>query len=87
MVNTLREIAELHGYLAAGDVLAVQHQAHKIKGLSVNLEGERLRTVTAVMEKAARDENLNVAGRYLAELEEEFGLLKEAMQAATGGKT
>jgi len=87
IVELPREIEALQGYLAAGDVLAVQHQAHKIKGVSANMGGERLRTVAAVMEKAARDERLNVAGRYLAELEEEFGLLKEAMQAAEwGGK-
>jgi len=74
-----RQIAAVKGYLETGDAPGVERQAHSIKGASANVGGERLREVAFELEKAAKAGDLSAAGGHMAELEAQFGRLKEAM--------
>ena len=49
------QIQTLKGYLEAGDnILAVERQAHSIRGAAANVGGEALRAVAYEMEKAGK---------------------------------
>ncbi len=76
-----QQIQALITFLAAGDVSAVERQAHTIKGASANIGGERLRKVAFEMEKAAKAHDMTAAGGMIQELENQFGLLRERMQS------
>ena len=74
-----KQIDALRGFLAADDVKSAERQAHTIKGASANMGGERLRTVAAEMEKAAKAGDLKSVMVGLPELEKQFALLKQEM--------
>jgi PAS domain S-box-containing protein len=74
-----RQVEALRGYLDSGDIPGAERQAHTIKGASANVGGEALRAVAFEMEKAARDGNLDAAGRQMSGLETEFDRLKQSL--------
>ncbi|HEY3307106.1 MAG TPA: response regulator [Desulfuromonadaceae bacterium] len=79
LVDIPHQLQALKAFLAAGDILGAERQAHTIKGASANVGGERLRAVALELEKAAKARNLNEAGGHMAELEAQFDRLKDAM--------
>ena len=74
------QIVELRRCLDAGDVPGSVRQAHTIKGASANVGGERLRSVAAEMEQAARGDDLAAVKGRVPELEAAFAKLKTAME-------
>jgi CheY-like chemotaxis protein/HPt (histidine-containing phosphotransfer) domain-containing protein len=74
-----QQILAMKKFLAAGDSLSVERQAHTIKGASANIGAERLRSVAFEMEKAAKARDMTAAGAMMQELESQFGLLREMM--------
>jgi signal transduction histidine kinase/HPt (histidine-containing phosphotransfer) domain-containing protein len=79
--TTPEQIESLRRSLDSGDATAAQRTAHAIEGAASNIGGERLRRVAFEMEQAARAGDLNAAKGQLAELQAQFGRLKEAIQA------
>jgi PAS domain S-box-containing protein len=77
--DTPRQTEALRGYLEAGETPGAERQAHAIKGASANVGGEALCAVAFEMEKAARAGDIDAAGEHMAELDAQFGRLKEAM--------
>ncbi len=69
----------MQGYLEAGDAPGAERQAHTIKGASANVGGEALREAAFEMEKAGKAGDLETVRARMAELDKEFGRLKEAM--------
>jgi HPt (histidine-containing phosphotransfer) domain-containing protein len=82
-----RQIEALRGYLEAGDAPGAGRQAHTIKGASANVGGEALREVAAEMEKAGKDGDLDAIKARMADLEVQFGQLKEAMTKSMRAST
>jgi HPt (histidine-containing phosphotransfer) domain-containing protein len=74
-----RQIEALRGYLAAGDGPGAERQAHTIRGAAANVGGEAVRAVAFEMEKAAKENNLDLARGHTDELETQFDRLKRAM--------
>ncbi len=72
-IETLRE------FLEAGDLLAIQSQAHSIKGAASNVGGERLRRAAFETEQSARAGDLPAAAGHFAELQSQFDQLKAVM--------
>ena len=75
-----RQIEALRGYLEAGDAPGAGRQAHTIMGAAANVGGERLREAAFEMEKAAKAGDLSAVKARMADLEAQFGRLKEAMR-------
>jgi PAS domain S-box-containing protein len=80
-----KQIEALKGYLETGDVPKAERQAHTIKGASANVGGESLRGVAFEIEKAAKAGNLENVTAHMSGLENQFTLLKEAMNAFVKG--
>ncbi len=79
-IRLLKEIIE------TGDILAVEHQAHNIKGAAANVEGCALREIAFRMEHAAASGDLNTVKALIGALEEEFERLKNAMELTLSGR-
>jgi PAS domain S-box-containing protein len=79
------QIDKLGKALAQADMEGAARQAHTIKGASANVSGEIVRAVAAEMEKEAGGGNLDACREKMAELEIEFGRLRQAMQAGGQG--
>ncbi len=75
-----KQMMELKGCLEAGRVAGAECQAHIIKNACANLGGEALRAVAFDMEQAAKAGDLSAVSARMAEMEEQFGRLKEAME-------
>ena len=73
------QIESLKGYLATGDAAGAERQAHTIKGASAAIGGEALRAIAFEMEKAGKAGNLDAVNTLIPELDEQFALLKEAI--------
>jgi PAS domain S-box-containing protein len=80
-----RQIKVLKSYLEAGDTVGAERQAHSIKGASATCGGEALREAAFEMEKAARAGDLKSVTARLPELENQFTILKEAMNTFING--
>ncbi len=76
------EITQLKNHLAAGDARLVEKQAHKIKGASATVGAEALRAVAWAMEQAGKAGDLDAARARVADLDEQFNALKEALENA-----
>lgn len=76
------QIQELKNLATSGDAAGSGRLAHSIRGAAANVGGERLRMVTAKVEKAADSGNLDTANNHMAELEAQFHLLRDAIKDA-----
>jgi HPt (histidine-containing phosphotransfer) domain-containing protein len=65
----------------SGDTANSARLAHSIKGASANVGGERLRNVALAMEKAADLGDLQYVAARVADMELQFGQLRDAMKA------
>ncbi len=81
LVEMPRQIAALKETVARGDAKVAGAQAHKIKGSSANLGGEALSALAAVLEAAGENADLDTLRARVPELDEQFALLKNAMEA------
>jgi HPt (histidine-containing phosphotransfer) domain-containing protein len=70
----------LREYLNTGDAKGAERLAHTIKGASASVGGDAFAAVASKMEKAARANDLIAVRERVAELESEFGRLKQAME-------
>ncbi|MGA2886678.1 MAG: PAS domain S-box protein [Terracidiphilus sp.] len=75
-----RQIRILRELLDAGDASGAGRQAHSIKGAAADVGGERLRKVALEVEKAADCGDMGAVQAYMADLEAQFLLLREAMK-------
>jgi PAS domain S-box-containing protein len=76
-----RQIQSLKDLVISGDTANSARLAHSIKGASANVGGERLRNVALAMEKAADLGDLQFVAARLADMEIQFGRLRDAMKA------
>lgn len=79
LMDMPNQIGELKNLIGAGDVPGVTRQAHTIKGASANVCAERMREMGLWMEKAAKDGDIAGVAEKLAQLDQEFELVKKAM--------
>ena len=82
-----RQIAALRVCLEGGDARGAGRQAHTIKGASANVGGERLREVAAEMEVSGKAGDLAAVTGRLAELDDRFDRLKQAMTEGWKGRS
>jgi len=75
------QIEKLVSVIDSGDSNAAGHQAHKIRGASANVGGEWMRDVASAMESAGLSGDLNLLRTLLPELQKQFLILKEEMEA------
>jgi PAS domain S-box-containing protein len=75
-------IQALKDFVKSGDTVGSARLAHSIKGASANVGGERLRNMASVMEKAANAGDLHSVAARMANLEIEFGRLRDAIKAS-----
>ena len=66
--------------LEAGDAEGVQLLAHSLKGAAATMSAEALRAVSAEVQKAAAGEKLAQAQEMVPQLEQQFRMLKKALQ-------
>jgi PAS domain S-box-containing protein len=76
-----RQIQSLKDLVKSGDTANSARLAHSIKGASANVGGERLRNVALAMEKAADLGDLQYVAARVADMELQFGQLRDAMKA------
>ena len=74
------QLDALKGYIERGDTAGAERQAHSIKGASANVSGEAMRMAALEIESAAGSGDLESLRTLLAGLEEQFGLLREAIK-------
>jgi len=75
------QIQALKDRVKSGDAASSARLSHSIMGASANVGGERLRNVASGMEKAADAGDLLYVATRIADLEFEFGRLRDAMKA------
>jgi len=75
------QIEALKEFVECGDHAGAARQAHSIRGASASVGGESLRMLAAQMEKAADAGDFHLVATYMDELELQFGLLKNAIEA------
>ncbi|MCK9296988.1 MAG: response regulator [Desulfobulbaceae bacterium] len=74
-----QQMQVLHEVLAGGDAATAERQAHTIKGAAASVGGECMRAVAQEMEKAGKAGDLAAMRQRMAELEEQFDRLRQAM--------
>lgn len=74
-------MGELNTALADGGMELAQRLAHAIKGLAGSVGGERMRSVAAALEAAARSGDRSVAATAFEELQREFERLERETRA------
>jgi PAS domain S-box-containing protein len=74
------QIHILKDFVRSGDTAGSARQAHSIKGASANVGGERLRKLASEMEKAADAGDLHFMTPRMADMEREFGRLRDAIE-------
>jgi len=77
--NTLNEIEALKAYLDSNDTEGSFRKSHMIKGSAANISGKALSNVAETMEKHCEKGELDQAKEYLAQLYDQFELLKDAL--------
>jgi PAS domain S-box-containing protein len=75
-----RQLVALKSKLEAGDAEGVQLLAHSLKGAAATMSAEALRAVSAEVQKAAAGEKLAQAQEMVPQLEQQFRMLKKALQ-------
>jgi PAS domain S-box-containing protein len=80
LVDLPEQIMQLKSFAAAGEAHHVEQQAHQIKGASATVGGEALCALAATMEQAGKAGDLTAIRTRMAELDAQFGALKEAMK-------
>jgi PAS domain S-box-containing protein len=74
-----RQIDALRHYLNTNDAAGAELQAHTIVGASSNVGGEALRAVAYALEHGGKEGNLDTIRNRMADLENEFERLKQAL--------
>ena len=80
LADTPHQMARLEKALAEEDIILAERQAHSLKGASANIGGARMQQAAKAVEYAARQKNLQEAGRFYRNLVEEFGNLRKALE-------
>ena len=78
-----KQIEALRGYLDAGDAKGAHRQAHTIKGSAATVGGEALTKLAFGLEQAGKAGDLETVKTAFGELQDQFELLKKAMEAST----
>ena len=78
-----QQLQQLKLAVAAGDALAVESQAHQIKGAAATVGGIALSALAGVLEQAGRAGDLTVISARATEMDAQFEALKAAMNPAT----
>jgi HPt (histidine-containing phosphotransfer) domain-containing protein len=74
------DLLDLQSAMDSGDIAKVASLAHRMKGTAANMCAERLSNAAADLERAARSSDLQVvAGSWLG-LQQEIGVLLEALK-------
>jgi len=76
-----RQIGTLKEFVESGDAQSAHRQVHSIKGAAANVGGERLREAALQAEKDFKAGNLTAAWSLTRQVEEQFRLLKAAMES------
>jgi CheY-like chemotaxis protein len=74
-----RQLLNLKNKLEQGDAPGAHMLAHSLKGAAATLSAEALRELCFEMQEAAAAKNLDLARALLPQLEEQFELLKQAL--------
>ena len=82
--DTPRQIAALQAALAAGDAGAVQHGAHRLKGIALGVGARALAAAAATLERAGRTGDLGDTGPAAAALDAAFEHARAALVRAVG---
>ncbi|MEI6673642.1 MAG: PAS domain S-box protein [Verrucomicrobiota bacterium] len=82
LLDIPQQIIAIANHLEAGNALAVERQAHTLKGAAANVGGERLRELAAKIERAAAANDLSAAASLIPDLEIQFAALQQAMTQA-----
>jgi histidine phosphotransfer protein HptB len=72
-------LAKLHDLVGSDNVDAIRRASHSFKGSCSNLGALRLASLCAALERKALDRNIADLGVDLAEIEEEFLIVKQMM--------
>lgn len=75
-----QQIEALRYCLETADTLGAMHQAHLIKGAAGNIGGRLVSQVASDIELASQSHDLGLAAARLTDLENEFALLRTAME-------
>jgi CheY-like chemotaxis protein/HPt (histidine-containing phosphotransfer) domain-containing protein len=76
-----QQIDALRDAIDSGDILQATKQAHKIKGVAANVEGIAVSALSAEMEQSGKNGELEPLRQNMAELEQRYTQLKQAMSA------
>jgi len=74
-------VAEIQAALTACDAEALARAAHALKGTSANLGATRLNELAGLVERQARNAELNGAEQYVAALVAEFEMVQVDLAA------
>lgn len=77
--DSVDRLAKLHELVGGDDVDAIRRASHSFKGSCSNLGALRLASLCAALERKALDRNVSDLGLDLAEIEEEFLIVKQMM--------
>ncbi|MCP4711173.1 MAG: response regulator, partial [Planctomycetes bacterium] len=73
------DLHQLQAAIADNQVNQIVHQTHKIKGGAAGIGAKGVQAVAQIMEKTARDNNLNCTKALCSQLEQELGRFKEML--------
>ena len=74
-----QQIQALREFVDDGNAPGAERQAHTIKGAAANVGGEALRAAAFEIEKAGKACDLEAVRDRMADLETQFGRLREAI--------
>lgn len=75
-----RQLAVLFSYIDAGDLRAVERQAHTMKSAAANVGGELLCEAAVVLEKAAQAGDMNAVRSIMTDVQTQFEALQKEMR-------
>jgi len=78
--NSPKLLAAMKGAIPAGDLEAVVHNAHQLKGGSGSIGGMRVFQLAKELEEDARQAKKDNFARVFAELEAAYGMLAEELK-------
>ncbi len=73
--STAGDLAKIKGALEKGDAVKMGEAAHSIKGAAASLGVEKLREVAYGLEKAGRENDLDLASSFVSPLESAIAAL------------
>ena len=77
------QIEEVRNLVEAGEVEQAERKSHRIKGVAGNVGGLALRIVAEQMEHACKDGSVALIEELLPRLEQEFAVLRQAMEKSS----